>query len=202
MTNEKMWRLNEIFLAPYMQLATTLIGKSREGGGNMFRHQLDTMTILIDYGYIEPVLLKASVIHDLIEDAPDFNRNQLLSIDYDSPAVYELVLEVTRDKNEVKSDFLTRIREHGSHNARVLKSADRISNMISLGFVNKPEFVARYTEETASYVLPIAESVDQNMLIELNCLVESRRNVLKKSAESERQHDGGNDKNVSLCSIV
>ncbi|MDR0410259.1 MAG: hypothetical protein LBH18_07705, partial [Spirochaetaceae bacterium] len=124
------------------------------------------------------------------------------SIDYDSPAVYELVLEVTRDKNEVKSDFLTRIREHGSHNARVLKSADRISNMISLGFVNKPEFVARYTEETASYVLPIAESVDQNMLIELNCLVESRRNALKKSAESERQHDGSNDENASLCSIA
>jgi GTP pyrophosphokinase len=116
--------------------------------------------------------------------------------------VYELVLEVTRDKNEVKSDFLTRIREHGSHNARVLKSADRISNMISLGFVNKPEFVARYTEETASYVLPIAESVDQNMLIELNCLVESRRNALKKSAESERQHDGSNDENASLCSIA
>jgi (p)ppGpp synthase/HD superfamily hydrolase len=181
MTNEKMWRLNEIFLAPYMQLATTLIGKSREGGGNMFRHQLDTMTILIDYGYIEPVLLKASIVHDLIEDVPEFNRNQLLSVDYDSPAVYELVLEVTRNKNETKADFLTRIREQGSHNARLLKSADRISNMISLGFVNKPEFVARYTEETVTYVLPIAESVDKNMLIELSNLVESRRKALKKS---------------------
>ncbi|MDR2802839.1 MAG: hypothetical protein LBB22_00940 [Treponema sp.] len=178
MTNEKMWRLKEIFLAPYMQLATALIGKSREGGGNMFRHQLDTMTILIDYGYIEPVLLKASIVHDLIEDAPEFNRNQLLSVDYDSPAVYELVLEVSRKRDETKANFLTRILEEGSYNARLLKSADRISNMISLGFVNKPEFVVRYTEETARYVFPIAESVDKNMFIELNSLVESRRNAL------------------------
>jgi (p)ppGpp synthase/HD superfamily hydrolase len=161
-----------------MQLATTLIGKSREGGGNMFRHQLDTMTILIDYGYIEPVLLKASIVHDLIEDAPEFNRNQLLSVDYDSPAVYELVLEVSRKSGETKADFLTRILKSGSHSARLLKSADRISNMISLGFVNKREFVVRYIKETARYVFPIAESVDGNMLLELRSLVESRSKSL------------------------
>ncbi|GHV82863.1 hypothetical protein AGMMS50212_02030 [Spirochaetia bacterium] len=178
MTNEKMWLLKEIFLAPYMQLATTLIGKSREGGGNMFRHQLDTMTILIDYGYIEPVLLKASIVHDLLEDVPDFNRNQLLSVDYDSPAVYGLVMEVTKRDGETKVEFLTRILEKGTRQAKVLKSADRISNMISLGFVNNPEFVRRYTEETVRYVYPIAEQVDKNMLFELSCLVESRKKGL------------------------
>ena len=49
MTTEDMLRLKSTFMAPYMQLATALIGKTREGGGNMFRHQLDTMAILIDY---------------------------------------------------------------------------------------------------------------------------------------------------------
>jgi GTP pyrophosphokinase len=173
-----MWRLNEIFLAPYMQLATALIGKSRESGGNMFRHQLDTMAILIDYGYIEPVLLKAAVVHDLIEDIPGFDCGRLLSLDCDSHAVYELVLEVTKREGEIKKDFLSRILDHGSHNAKLLKSADRISNMISLGYVNDPEFVVRYTEETVRYVYPIAEQVDKNMLFELSCLVESRRKGL------------------------
>ena len=56
MTNEEMLRLKGMHLAPYMQLATSLIGKTREGGGNMFRHQLDTMTILLDYGYIDRVI--------------------------------------------------------------------------------------------------------------------------------------------------
>jgi hypothetical protein len=47
--------------------------------------------------------------------------------------------------------------------------------MISLGFVNKIEFVKRYTEETVVYLFPIAEEVDKNMLIELKDLVASRR---------------------------
>jgi (p)ppGpp synthase/HD superfamily hydrolase len=171
----EMLQLKGTHLAPYIQLATALIGKSREGGGNMFRHQIDTMATLIDYGYIDNVLLKASIVHDLIEDIPDFNRNSLLEIDYDSPAVYELVMQVTRQPEESKPEFLTRIRERGSHQAKILKVADRISNMISLGFVNKTEFISRYTEETVKYIFPIAEEIDKNMLTELRDLVNSRR---------------------------
>jgi (p)ppGpp synthase/HD superfamily hydrolase len=182
MTTEEMLRLKGTHLAPYMQLATALIGKVREGGGNMFRHQLDTMAVLLDYGYIEPVLLKASIIHDLLEDVPGFNHNLILSIDYESHTVYELVLEVTRRPNETKPEFLTRIRETGSGNAKILKVADRISNMISLGFVNDPAFIKRYTEETASYIFPIAEAVDKSMLAELQSLVNSRREYLKIAA--------------------
>ena len=173
-----MLRLKGTFMAPYMQLATALIGKTREGGGNMFRHQFDTMATLIDYGYIDSVLLKASIVHDLFEDVPDFNRNLLLQVDFESPAVYELVMQVTRRPNETKPEFLIRILEAGSRQAKVLKVADRISNMIALGFVINTEFIHRYTEETARYVFPIAEEVDKAMLSELQSLVESRRKYL------------------------
>jgi (p)ppGpp synthase/HD superfamily hydrolase len=178
MTTEEMLRLKSTFVAPYMQLATALIGKTREGGGNMFRHQLDTMAILIDYSYIDSVLLKASIVHDLIEDIPDFNHNLLLSVDFESSAVYDLVMEVTRHPEESKPKFLTRILESGSHHAKVLKVADRISNMISLGFVVQTEFIHRYSEETVRYIYPIAEEVDKAMLSELQSLVESRRKYL------------------------
>ena len=70
MTTEEMIRLRETRLAPYIQLATLLIGKSRFGGGNMFRHQLDTMAILVDYSYIDSILLKAAIVHDVLEDIP------------------------------------------------------------------------------------------------------------------------------------
>ena len=178
MENEKTKFLKEFYLSPYIQLATALIGKSREAGGNMFRHQMDTMAILIDYAYIDSVLLKAAVVHDLIEDLPDFNRNHLLTVDYESPQVYDLVMEVSRRPDESKPAFLTRILEHGSHRAQLLKTADRISNMISLGFVNKEEFVKRYTEETVRYIFPIAQKADKLMLRELVGLVESRRKYL------------------------
>lgn len=178
MNTEEMLRLKGMHVAPYMQLATALIGKVREGGGNMFRHQIDTMGILIDYGYIDSVLIKASVVHDLVEDVPGFDRELITSIDYESPQVLDLVLEVSRRAGETKADFLTRVLERGSHRAKVLKAADRISNMISLGFVTNGEFVSRYTEETERYVFPIAASVDAAMLRELETLVASRRAIL------------------------
>jgi (p)ppGpp synthase/HD superfamily hydrolase len=195
MTHEQMQLMIGMHLAPYIQISTYLIGKSREAGGNMFRHQLDTMSILIDYGYIDSVLLKASLVHDILEDIPDFNHNILLSIDFESHAVYDLVQEVTRRPGEAKPDFLTRVRKKGSNNAKILKVADRISNMISLGFVNNLEFVERYINETERYLLPIAEEASQYMLRELSDLVISRRKYLedfrhfKTGAENKESAD-------------
>jgi len=175
MTTDQLNYLSGLRLAPYIQVATCLIGKCRIGGGNMFRHQLDTMSILIDYSYIDSILLKASLVHDILEDIPEFNHNVLLSIDVDSHAVYNLVQEVSRRPGEPKPEFLMRIIESGSHNAKILKVADRISNMISLGFVNNIEFIERYTNETEKYLVPLAAEVDHNMHIELKDLVSSRR---------------------------
>jgi (p)ppGpp synthase/HD superfamily hydrolase len=179
MTKEQMLQISGMHLAPYIEVATLLIGKSRRAGGNMFRHQIDTLGILIDYAYIDAVLLKASIVHDILEDVPYFNHDLLLSVDTDSRDVYELVKEVSRRNGETKPEFLIRIRESGSHNAKILKVADRISNMISLGFVNNLDFVERYITETEQYVLPIANQVSQYMVTELVDLIKSRRNYLE-----------------------
>lgn len=173
--------LNGIYLAPYMQLATLLIGKARHAGGNMFRHQIDTMGILIDYGYTDSVLLKSSIVHDVIEDIDDFDINELLKIDEESELVYKLVLEVTKKHRQSKPDFLKNIIRHGSEKAKILKCADRISNMISLGFVTDSEFIARYCDETELYIFPIALDVNFDMYKELMELVVSRRQYLAES---------------------
>jgi (p)ppGpp synthase/HD superfamily hydrolase len=179
MNTQDMLVLKGIYLAPYMQLATALIGKERHAGGNMFRHQIDTMGTLIDYGYIDSVLLKAAVIHDVLEDIPDFNRNQILEIDSESGQVYDLVMEVTKLEGQSKPDYLKRIIQKGSHKAKVLKCADRISNMISLGFVTDPNFIERYCDETELYIFPIALEVNFDMYQELIQLVISRRQYLE-----------------------
>ena len=177
MNEHELDALQRVVLAPYIQLATPLINKPRLSGGNMFRHQMDTLGILIDYGYFEHVLLKASVIHDLIEDVPEFDVEKILALD-DGPAVVQLVREVTRRPGETKEAFIGRIRGHGTRQAKVLKVADRISNMVSLGLVNDLSFVKRYILESALYVFPIAEEVDDNMAKELRDLISSRMDLL------------------------
>ncbi len=181
MDKDHMLMLSDIKLAPYMQIATSLIGKARFAGGNMFRHQIDTMGILIDYGYIDSVLLKASCVHDVIEDIPGYDPNLIANADSDGPEVLKLVMEVTKKQGQLKREFLRGILEEGSHNAKVLKCADRISNMISLGFVTSAEFIERYCDETEYFIFPLALEVDYNMYQELINLVMSRRKYLEDS---------------------
>ena len=176
---QQMQQLRDITLAPYMQLATGLIGKARHAGGNMFRHQMDTLAILIDYGYIDSVLLKASVVHDTVEDIPEFDKNLIINCDSEGRDVLEIVMEVTRRQDEDKKQFLHRILDYGSQKAKILKCADRISNMIALGYVTDPTFIERYCDETEYFLLPMALEVDYNMYQELINLVMTRRRYLE-----------------------
>jgi GTP pyrophosphokinase len=173
-------QLRDLSLAPYIQLSTELIGKCRHAGGNMFRHQIDTMGILIDYGYLDSVLLKASIIHDVVEDVPGFDVQRILDIGGDAAEVLELVREVTRKPEVKKPDYLKNIIDNGSEKAKILKCADRISNMISLGFVTDPAFIHRYCDETEFFIFPIALEVDYNMYQELISLVITRRRYLEE----------------------
>ena len=179
MDDSNMNQLGGMHIAPYMQLATALIGKARHAGGNMFRHQMDTLAILIDYGYIDSVLLKASVVHDTVEDIEDFDRNLIVNADEEGQSVLDLVLEVTRREDEDKKQFLKRILRSGSPKAKILKCADRISNMISLGYVTDPKFIERYCDETEYFLLPMALEVDYNMYQELIELIRTRRRYLE-----------------------
>lgn len=188
MNTQQMQQLKDMSLAPYMQLATGLIGKARHAGGNMFRHQMDTLSILIDYGYIDSVLLKASVVHDTVEDIPGFDRNLIINADDEGQQVLDLVLEVTRREDEDKKQFLHRILDTGSQKAKILKCADRISNMISLGFVTDPKFIERYCDETEFFLLPMSLEVDFNMYHELINLVVTRRRYLEDGGYFDNRH--------------
>lgn len=171
-------KLVQLVLAPYLQKATALIGLRRRVGGNQFRHAMATLAILIDYHYTDPVLLKASVIHDLFEDVPDAEPNQIKTIDPDGPAVVDLVLEVTRN-SQTKAEYLERIRSHGSLNAKILKVADRISNVTDLnGDIFDQEFIRRYLDETERFVYPIAQEVNSEMAREIRDLIDQRRSLL------------------------
>lgn len=198
MDTKQMLELKNIDLAPYMQIATELIKKARHAGGNMFRHQIDTMGILMDYGYIDSILLKASVVHDCIEDIKGFDINRIIKADSEGYSVYRLVMEVSRRVNETKPEFLERIIRKGSLRAKVLKCADRISNMISLGFVTECEFIERYCDETETYIFPTAIDVDFNMYQELIGLVMTRRKFLEDSGYINRKLQKLHKEPVSL----
>jgi (p)ppGpp synthase/HD superfamily hydrolase len=182
MTSEE--KLKNLVLAPYIIKATALIGKQRGVGGNQFRHAMATMAILLDYKLFDDyVLLKASVIHDLLEDVPETNEIDIRCIDGQADDVLALVKEVTRPDEMPKEQYLKGILEHGSRRAKILKCADRISNLTDLhrGIKSDSE-ISNYLDQTEKYVIPMAEEVNENMAKELKDLVARRRLFLKESS--------------------
>jgi (p)ppGpp synthase/HD superfamily hydrolase len=159
---------------PYIELSRVLIKKERRGFGNMFRHQMETFAILVEFGYNDPVLLKAALIHDLFEDGQkvgftDFDK--VKTTDHDGVEVFELVYEISirvdNDKEEPRSQFLERIMKEGSQKARILKLCDRLSNINSLMATLDHQFISRYLEETREHILPYAAGIDKNIAGEL-----------------------------------
>jgi len=140
----------------------------------MFRHQVETFAILIEYGYNDPVLLKASLIHDLFEDGEKVGFVEFESvktIDDDGNKVFKLVQELTirivEGNEEPKPVFLERIMNSGSNQARLLKLADRLSNINTLFSTNNTEFINRYCQETRELIMPHADAINKRMADEL-----------------------------------
>lgn len=174
--------LKNLVLAPYVLKATALIGVSRKVGGNQFRHSFSTLGILLDYKYFnDSVLLKASLLHDLLEDLPETQIDEIRWIDEDASQVVDLVLEVTRRADETKPQYLQRVLDKGSVRAKILKCADRISNLTDLHRDTHPDHkISDYLTQTETYILPMAQQVSTDMVIELTDLVAKRRKIIQR----------------------
>ena len=179
MTVEKQEELARIDLVPYIALSTMLICKPRKIAGNQFRHQAQSMMILIDYGLIDAILLKAALVHDHLEDLRgDFNHKLIIDCDQDGQDVYELVLEVSKRSEESKIEFLKRILNEGSDKACLLKAADRIANLSDCQFLMDKMFISRLCDESEQYVLPMAKRVCLDMVAEITDLIFKARQLL------------------------
>ncbi len=176
--------LCKIVIAPYLQAATALIGKSRRVGGNQFRHTWATVGILIDHKIIDSVILKAAILHDLKEDAEDDYHPELIqNFDADGYRVVELIEELSiHPEFETKPEYLQRVMINGSPEAKIIKLADRISNLtdIQLGTFNI-EKICHIIEETKKYIVPYAKDINVNMAREIDDLLTSRVQYLERA---------------------
>jgi GTP pyrophosphokinase len=183
--------LRNLVLAPYIIKATALIKVRRKVGGNQFRHSFSTLGILLDYKfYSDSVLLKASLLHDFLEDLPEAHVDEIRWIDHEGPRVVDLVLEVTKRREESKFQYLQRILSTGSRNALILKCADRISNLTDLHRdTHTDQKISDYLDQTEKFVIPMAGKVNKDMVLELTDLVAKRREILKMMGN---ENDGRN----------
>jgi len=153
-------------------------------GGNQFRHSFATLGILLDYKYYDDsILLKASLLHDILEDLNDNDLDDIRNLDEDGPEVINIVQEVTRSHSESKKEYLERL-QYSSKRAKILKCADRISNLTDLHLdTHTSGKITQYLDQTEKYIIPLATEVNSNFKKELIDLIIKRRKLCKPEIE-------------------
>jgi guanosine-3',5'-bis(diphosphate) 3'-pyrophosphohydrolase len=133
----------------------------RPTGAPYLEHLLEALEVLVcGAGISDKDVLCAAVLHDVLEDTACTPADLG---DGFGPRVTELVEWVTipptgpgEDKAEVKKAYLGRLPD-APHDARLVKLADRVSNVQTLRNL-APERQRSYYAQTVRYIVPLAQA--------------------------------------------
>ncbi len=141
-------------------------GQKRKSGDPYITHPLAVATILAELGMTEPVIV-AALLHDTVEDTAYTMKD--LRHDF-SEEVAQMVDGVTKlDKvtygETAKAETIRKMIMATSEEVRVLviKLADRLHNMRTLGFL-RPDKRVRIATETLNIFAPLAHRLGMNTI--------------------------------------
>lgn len=132
-------------------------GQERMGGAPYLDHPVAVAEILLEYeGEVSSEILAAALMHDVLEDTsyPIQGMERIFP-----PQVVSLVKELTnapRGEGQSKKDYFERIEkkwEGYSPEARLIKCADRLHNLRSMGEATWSEGSKRFYAEKALKML-------------------------------------------------
>lgn len=123
-------------------------------------HLIDILDLLWNTGGVrDATVLTAAVLHDSVEDTA--TRPEEIEAGF-GRAVRDLVMEVTDDKSlpkEVRKQLQVEHAPHLSANARLIKLADKISNVRDVADDPPPDWGAARRREYALWALRVASGM-------------------------------------------
>lgn len=158
---------------------THRVQKPRDGGERYFEHCRRVVVQILDWGYCDAQALIIGLLHDCEEDgflAPDAIRvffgdeiADAVSTLSKTVPVYDRITRRIIHREKKSLDVYFAAVAAADWRVRVVKCADRIDNLSSMG-VWKEKRQQRYTRETEMYIMPIAEALGQGIADELRAL--------------------------------
>jgi hypothetical protein len=128
-------------------------GQVRKGGQAPYiLHPAAVATILREAGVEEAAVLRAALLHDIVENTPRTVAD--IAAEF-GPTIADLVAELTRpEATRQDRDAFRRYLAGLSARARLIKLADRVDNVRGLRAIRDDlEFVRRYLDETRALFL-------------------------------------------------
>ncbi len=148
-------------------------GIKRENGERYFEHMRAVAIILIDYLFIfEQInlrisaykILAASLLHDVVEDCPEWNLNRVKQ-EYGREVAWLLDYVSKRPKSDYNGDTEAQLKFYHNRFATapieffLIKLADRLHNQITLWCCD-PDKIRRKMLETLKYYIPWARKLN------------------------------------------
>ena len=113
--------------------------KRKDNVTDYFVHPERVVNLLISWGVENESILAAAYCHDLIEDTEV--DSETLAREFDD-SVAMLVGQLTKQQNINKQEYLNTLAEHGTVEALLIKTADRICN--TYDFLNDGKTIKAY----------------------------------------------------------
>lgn len=127
-------------------------GQYRKHGLEYISHPMRVVEILKTAGLSEESILIAGLFHDLLEDT-DAKKEEVLHLsNYEILFIVEIL---TKENGYNMRDYMDRINNNPK--AKLIKLADRISNLEDILFLEDIEFLSRYLKETQKYFLELSK---------------------------------------------
>ena len=135
-------------------------GSTRDEGTPYLRHPLRVALILHEeFGVQDPDLICAAVLHDVLEDSTDVDRDALLQAFGDRVATLVFCLtdefqNVDLPRSERKGRYLKRVAQEDDQ-CLFIKLCDRLDNVRSLSLSPHLEKRRSMIQETEQYLMPV-----------------------------------------------
>ncbi|MEN3336293.1 MAG: diphosphokinase / guanosine-3,5-bis(diphosphate) 3-diphosphatase [Blastocatellia bacterium] len=157
----------------------------RDEGTPYILHPLRVAVALVDeLDIIQPTLICAALLHDVIEDSPDYyahgpvTRADIAS--WFGEEIAEIVWLLSKFDDVTLPAYLAAIEAAAATGAPVVKLCDRLDNLRSLARSMKVDKIRRYIRTTEIFFLPMAWRTNRYLHGELTRLLEEARRYLAK----------------------
>ncbi|HKP12373.1 MAG TPA: HD domain-containing protein [Blastocatellia bacterium] len=161
----------------------------RDEGTPYILHPLRVaMALVEELDITSPTLISSALLHDVIEDSPDYYaRGPVTRADIAAEfgeEVAEIVWLLSKFEDVTLPAYLAAIEAAAPTGAPLVKLADRLDNLRSLTRSPKVDKIRRYIRTTEIFFLPMARRTNRYLYDELTRLLEEARRHL---AEITRQ---------------
>ncbi len=128
-------------------------GQFRKHGPAYITHPLRVVEILRNKNINDEDTILGGLFHDLLEDT---NATKEEIIYYSNPRVLKIVEILTKDEAYEISSYIYKVSQ--CQKARLIKLADRLSNLEDILFLDDKNFLNSYYDESFKYFLELGKA--------------------------------------------